>query len=463
MKGVRMPNSLLSGTVPPASPYHPVTLAFLENWFHTHPEDMVAVRGAVHRIRRMSGFSFLILRTSRELIQCVADADVIVANGDSYSGKDLCEGCTVEVSGLVHIDPKSRSGPEIQLKTVKILSVPAAEMPFVLGKKVLDISQDTNLDYRSIALRHPIERAVFRIQEGIGRSFREYFTAQHFTEIHTPKIVFAGAEGGANIFRLDYFGREVYLAQSPQFYKQAMVGVFDRVFEIGAVYRAEKHSTSRHLNEYIGLDMEMGYVNSFEDLMQIETGWLQRMVSLLSEDCMPELAMLHAKLPDLRNGIPSIRFGDAKMLAAKVLRKSGEDERDDLSPDEEQAVCAAVFKETGCEFVFVTHYPTSKRPFYAMEDPESPDVTLSFDLLFRGLEVTTGGQRIHDYAGQVAKMEHRGMNPELFETYLQIHKYGMPPHGGFGAGLERLTMKLLDLPNIRQASLYPRDITRVTP
>ena len=451
-----MPHSAISGSIVPAAPYHPVTLASLENWFHIHPDRIITVAGAIHRIRHMSGFSFLILRTARELIQCVADTDMISLDG-------ICEGCTVEASGLVHVDPKSRSGPEIRLRTLIILSSPVAEMPFVLGKKVLDISLNTNLDNRSIALRHPLERARFQIQEGIGRSFRRYFTEQHFTEIHTPKIVFAGAEGGANIFRLDYFGREVYLAQSPQFYKQAMVGVFDRVFEIGAVYRAEKHSTSRHLNEYIGLDMEMGYLTSFEELMQVETGWLQEMVSMLSALYAPELALLKARLPDLSNGIPSIRFGDAKALVEGVVRKTGEEERNDLSREEEQAICAAVFRETGCEFVFVTHYPTSKRPFYAMEDPENPDVTLSFDLLFRGLEVTTGGQRIHDYDGQVAKMERRGMNPELFESYLQIHKYGMPPHGGFGAGLERITMKLLDLPNIRQTSLYPRDITRVTP
>lgn len=443
-------------SIAPTQPYVPITLAFLENWFVTCPDNIITVQGAVHRIRQMSGFSFLVLRTARELIQCVADTDLISLEG-------ICEGCTVEASGLVHVDPKSRSGPEIRLRTLIILSSPVAEMPFVLGKKILDISQDTNLDHRSIALRHPMERARFRIQEGIGRSFREYFTAQHFTEIHTPKIVFAGAEGGANIFRLDYFGREVYLAQSPQFYKQAMVGVFDRVFEIGAVYRAEKHSTSRHLNEYIGLDMEMGYIHSFVDLMQVETGWFQAMVSMLSALYAPELALLKARLPDLSKGIPSIRFGDAKALVEKVVRKTGTEERDDLSPEEEQAICAAVFKESGCEFVFVTHYPTSKRPFYAMEDPDDPDVTLSFDLLFRGVEVTTGGQRIHDYAEQVTKMQVRGMNPELFETYLQIHKYGMPPHGGFGAGLERMTMKLLDLPNIRQTSLYPRDITRVTP
>ena len=442
--------------IAPAQVYHPMTLARLAEHHAAHPEEPVTIRGMVHRIRPMSGFSFLVMRTDRELVQCVADHEIV-------SVEEVAEGATVAATGLVHVDPNSRSGPEIQLRSVEILSRPAAEMPFVLGKKKLDIAPDTNLDHRSIALRHPLERARFRIQEGVGRSFRDWFTRQGFTEIHTPKIVFAGAEGGANIFRLDYFGREVYLAQSPQFYKQAMVGVFGRVFEVGAVYRAEKHSTSRHLNEYIGLDIEMGPIDSFADVMREEAGWLAHMMPFLAETYAAELSLLGARLPDVSGGIPAIRFAEAKALAAKALGNASLEDRDDLSPDEEVAISKAILKQTGSEFVFVTHYPTAKRPFYAMEDPDAPETTLSFDLLFRGLEVTTGGQRIHDWHEQIAKMARRGMNPDLFESYLQIHKYGMPPHGGFGAGLERLTMKLLDLPNVRMTSLYPRDLTRVTP
>lgn len=451
----------------PANPYNPVTLAGLASHAAQTPEVPVQLTGAVHRIRAMSGFSFVILRTARELIQCVADHERVPMEG-------IREGCTVRVSGHVQVNPNSRSGPEILADTLEVLSSPASDMPFVLGKKRLDISQETNLDYRSIALRHPEERVRFRIQEGIGRSFRDWFTTQGFTEIHTPKIVSAGAEGGANIFRLDYFGREVCLAQSPQVYKQAMVGVFERVFEVGAVYRAEKHSTSRHLNEYIGLDIEMGPIDSFEEIMAQETGWLTYMMEFLQEVYEPELGLLGAVLPDVSQGIPTIRFSEAKLMAANTLRHpfkqnkpcttpEGLPERDDLSPEEEVAICDAIRKKTGSEFVFVTHYPESKRPFYAMEDPADPSVTLSFDLLFRGLEVTTGGQRIHDHAQQMGKLLRRGMTPDLFASYLQIHKYGMPPHGGFGAGLERLTMQLLQLKNVRQASLYPRDITRVVP
>jgi nondiscriminating aspartyl-tRNA synthetase len=440
----------------PANAHTPVTLTGLASHAAQHPEEPVRLTGAVHRIRAMSGFSFVVLRTARELVQCVVDHERLSLEG-------VREGCTVRVSGRVQVNPNSRSGPEILPDTLEILSSPAAEMPFVLGKKHLDISQETNLDYRAIALRHPEERARFRIQEGIGRSFRDWFTSQGFVEIHTPKIVSAGAEGGANIFRLDYFGREVCLAQSPQMYKQAMVGVFERVFEVGAVYRAEKHSTSRHLNEYIGLDIEMGPITTFEEIMAQEAGWLAYMMGFLRETYEPELFLLGAVLPDVSQGIPAIRFSEAKQLAAGMLRQPEKLEKEDLSPEEEMAICDAMRKKTGSEFVFVTHYPEAKRPFYAMEDPADPTVTLSFDLLFRGLEVTTGGQRIHDYRQQMEKLQRRGMTPALFADYLQIHQYGMPPHGGFGAGLERLTMKLLNLVNVRQTSLFPRDITRVTP
>jgi len=439
-----------------ASIYQTFSRESLSEHFQQFPEKPIEIHGTVHRIREMNGFSFLILRTGRELIQCVVD------NGIS-SQERVIEGSSIRVTGYVNIDEKSHSGPEIRVSSLVVLSSPAKDLPFVLGKKKLDVSLDTNLDNRSVALRHPEERAVFRIQEGITQSFREYFTQQSFVEIHTPKIVFSGAEGGANIFKLNYFGKEVYLAQSPQFYKQAMVGVFERVFEVGAVYRAEKHNTSRHLNEYIGLDVEMGFIDSYEDLLKYETGWLSHMVQHLSDHYKKELELLKATVPVLSGGIPSISFHEAKQIAKKKLKHSVAEDRDDLSPDEETVICKEIFNLTGSEFVFVTHYPTSKRPFYAMEDPKNTEVTLSFDLLFRGLEVTTGGQRIHDYQEQVKKMVHRGMDPAVFESYLQIHQAGMPPHGGFGAGLERLTMKMLNLPNIRQASLYPRDMNRVIP
>lgn len=270
-----------------------------------------------------------------------------------------------------------------------------------------------------------------------------------------------GRRGGANIFRLDYFGKKAFLAQSPQFYKQTMVGVFERVYEVAPVFRAEKHATQRHLNEYTSLDFEMGYIDSFADVMEMEQGFLQYLMELLRTEYAAELALLGVELPDV-TCIPAVRFDEVKRLAAE---KYGYQIRDpyDLEPEEEHHIGRYAKEEWGSDFVFVTHYPSRKRPFYAMDDPADPRFTLSFDLLFRGLEVTTGGQRIHDYAQQVAKMEARGMDPAEFESYLMIHKHGMPPHGGLGIGLERLTMQLCGLDNVRKACLFPRDRTRLEP
>ncbi len=416
----------------------------------------VRLHGAIHQIRMMSGFAFVILRTRRDIVQCV------YTEGETTGDfKSLAEGSTVLVDGIVFCDPRVTNGAEIRLSHFDILSSPYDAVPVRINRKQLDVPLDTQLTYRPITLRNQKERAVFKIQEGIARGFREYLQEQEFTEIRTPKIVFAGAEGGANIFKLDYFGKQVYLAQSPQFYKQTMVGVYERVFEIGPVYRAEKHDTSRHLNEYISMDLEMGYIESFQDIMRTEAGALRHIFDLLSRDYGPELALHGVTLPVVE-AIPSIKFMKAKEIIEKIYKRPIKDYHD-FEPEEEQLLGDYAKKEWGSEFVFITHYPSEKRPFYAMDDPKDPGYTLSFDLLFNGLEVTTGGQRIHDYKEQVEKMLKRGMDPAHFESYLMIHKHGMPPHGGLGAGLERLTMKLLGFSNLRQAALFPRDTHRVTP
>ncbi len=413
----------------------------------------VTVHGAVHLLRDMGGVAFLTLRLARGTVQCVCPPEVLP--------EDLCEECCVELSGVPRAEPRAPGGVEIAAEGVTVLSRPAAPMPVPLSKRALGLHLDTELPLRPAVLRHERERAVFKIQEGLARAFREFLTGERFTEIHTPKIVHAGAEGGSNIFRLDYFGKKAYLAQSPQFYKQTMVGVYERVFEIGPVFRAEKHATPRHLNEYTGLDFEMGYLDSFYDVIEMETGYLCCAMALLEKEYSRELALLGAELPGV-DKIPCLRFDDAKRLAAE---KYGRPIRDpyDLEPEEELNIGRYAREEYGSDFVFVTHYPSKKRPFYAMDDPDDRKYTLSFDLLFRGMEVTTGGQRVHEYAAQVAKMEDRGMDPAEFESYLMIHRHGMPPHGGLGIGLERLTMQLCGLDNIRCASLFPRDRTRMEP
>ena len=331
----------------------------------------VKVNGAVHAIRDMGTIAFVVLRKREGLVQCVYEPGKA-----DFSLKELREGGAVEVSGVLAASEKAPGGVEIRMRAVVILSEPVQAMPIPISKWKMNISLETSLDLRPVSLRNIRERAKFRIQDGIVRGFRDFLVTQGFTEIHTPKIGARGAEGGANIFRLDYFHRPAVLAQSPQFYKQMMVGVFDRVFETAPVFRAEKHNTKRHLNEYTSLDFK---------------------------------------------------------------------------------------EEYGSDFVFVTYYPSKKRPFYAMDDPGDPAFTLSFDCLFKGMEITTGGQRIHDYHMLLEKMAKRGMTEEGMEHYLMAFKYGMPPHGGLGIGLERLTMKLVGEDNVRETTLFPRDLSRLEP
>jgi nondiscriminating aspartyl-tRNA synthetase len=375
---------------------------------------------------------------------------------------DVVEQSSAKISGVV-VKSETRDGSEryeLQIHDIVLLSTPAAIPPVVISKKQINCDLSVNLDYRPVTLRNPKERAIFKIQEGIQRGFREYLMSQGFTEVHTPKINFAGAEGGTNVFKLDYFGKQVYLAQSPQLYKQALVPVYERVFEIAPVFRAEHHDTSRHLNEYISMDFEMGFIESFTDIMNMETGVLQYIMELLKKEYAPEVELLKVDIPDVKT-IPCVRFKDAKEMCVKKLKNITD--MKDFEPEEEAFLGKWAKQQFNSDFLFVTHYLSKKRPFYTMDDPEDPEVTLSFDLLFRGIEITSGGQRIHDYNQQVEKMKKLGMNPDEFETYLMLHKYGAPPHGGLGLGLERLTMHLLGFKNVRNAAMFPRDINRVTP
>ena len=416
----------------------------------------IRMNGAVHTIRHMGEVAFVILRKSRGLVQCVYEAGIT-----DFDIRELKEESAVEVMGVVKAEERAPQGFEIRLKEIRVLSQPAEPLPLAVSKWKLNTSLETKLSLRPISLRNVRERAKFKIQEGIVRGFRDYLLSQGFTEIRTPKIVARGAEGGSNVFKLEYFNKKAELGQSPQFYKQTMVGVYDRVFEAAPVFRAEKHNTTRHLNEYTSLDFEMGYIDSFRDVMDMETGMLQYVMKLLEQDYKKELDMLGVTLPEVGR-IPAVRFDQAKEL---VSRKYDRKIRNpyDLEPEEELLIGRYFQEEYGSDFVFVTHYPSKKRPFYAMDDPADPKFTLSFDLMFRGLEVTTGGQRIHDYREITDKMEKRGMDPEDIASYLMIFKYGMPPHGGLGIGLERLTMRLLDEQNVREASMFPRDVTRLEP
>ena len=414
----------------------------------------VTFRGTVHRVRDMSDFSFVVMRVERGLIQCTFQGDEI----GGIKRSDVKDAMVLEVTGTVREEPRAEHGVEVVLSALSILGKPYDQLPVPLGKKYMGLSLDVDLPLRPITLRHPRKQAIFRVQGAIADGFAQYMQSQGFTHIHTPKIVVAGAEGGANLFKLDYFGTPAYLAQSPQFHKQYLAGAFGRVYEIGSVYRAERHNTSRHLNEYMGLDFEMAYIASMYDVMAMETAMLRYVMQYLQEHYQYELELLQAEVPVIHE-IPCVTLLEAK----EILGNKGSKNKLDLEPEDEVALCDYAKETFDSDFIFVTHFPSSKPPFYAMNAKEDSRLAYKFDLLFRGLEITSGGQRIHNYEEQIEKMLAQGLDPADFENYLQAHKYGLPPHGGLGIGLERLVMKLLKLSNVRSASMFPRDINRLLP
>lgn len=424
--------------------------------------ENVTLHGMVMRIRRLSWGAFVILRRHDGLVQCILSGD-----GAQVVLESLAEEQAVIVTGLVRDasikDPSINPGNvEIHVEDLRVLSSPRSHSPVDLSKKLLDLHIDNNLDLRPLSLRHPVERARLRIAEGVCRGFRDYLHRNGFTEIHTPKICLSGAEGGANIFPVKYFDRTAFLAQSPQFYKQMGVGIYERVFETGPVFRAEPHQTSRHVNEYTSLDFEMGFITDHTDVMRLEVELLRHCLGLLRMEYDPELTLLSTVMPELPDAVPCVTLAEAHEITGSM---GGTDysKEPDLEPEEERLLCRYAASEWGSEFVFVTHFPTEKRPFYTMDDPEAPGTTRSFDLLFRGLEITTGGQRIHDYGTQVEKMRRFGLDPEDFRDYLQAHEYGLPPHGGLAIGMERLAARLLEVENIRYTTMFPRDVKRLTP
>ena len=430
--------------------------AELEDLLKAEEGTTIILEGAVHSVRDMGEIAFVILRKKEGLIQTVWEE-----GKTDLELSEIREGDYIHVTGQVKDEERAPHGKEVRLSTISHLSHVSCPLPLPIDKWKLNTSLEAKLDRRSLSLRNIRERARFRIQEGIVRGFRDFLYEQGFTEIHTPKIGAKSAEGGANMFRLSYFHRPAVLQQSPQLYKQMMVGVFDRVFETGPVFRAEKHNTRRHLNEYTSLDFEMGYIHSFLDICAMETGFLQYTINLLEKEYSKELKLLNITLPDVEK-IPYVRFDEAKRLVSEKYNRKIRNPFD-LEPEEEELIGKYFKEEYNADFVFVTHYPSKKRPFYAMDDPEDTRYTLSFDLLYHGLEITTGGQRIHDLSMLEEKIQEKGMTEEGLEQYLDAFRFGMPPHGGLGIGLERLTMQLLGEDNVREACLFPRDMSRLEP
>jgi nondiscriminating aspartyl-tRNA synthetase len=422
-----------------------------------HVGQRVRLAGWLYRLRRLGGINFLILRDGYGLFQAVIDdPDVLAALRDAGTES------VVEVEGTVVAEPQAPGGCELHDCQARVI-VPVTEtLPFELNKPVLSAGLDVFLDHAPVGLRHPRMRATFRLFGGILAAFRGHLSSEGFTEIQSPKLVGTATEGGANVFAVEYFGRKAYLAQSPQLYKQIMVGVFERVFETGPVFRAEPHDTTRHINQYTSLDAEMGFIEDHRDVMRMLTGVVRAIYTALRAYYARELELLEADVPSVDDEIPSIRFREGQQL---IYDRYGEDCRgeDDLAPQHERWLCEWAAEEYGSELLFVTHYPASKRPFYTMPATGDPAHTHSFDLLCRGTEIVTGGQRVHRYEQLLAHLEKWGLTEEGFEGYLEAFRYGMPPHGGFGMGAERLLQTVIGAGNLRETTLFPRDIKRLAP
>lgn len=422
-----------------------------------HVGEPVSLSGWLHRLRRLGAVGFLVLRDGAGTAQVVLDDPALLERLGALHAESV-----LVVAGTVEAAPRAPGGVELRASTVEVVTPASVPPPFDLFRPTLPAQLPTVLDHAPVALRHPAARARLRLLAASARGFRAALDARGFVEVFTPKIVASATEGGANVFSLDYFGRPAYLAQSPQFYKQVMVGVFERVYEVGPVFRAEPHDTPRHLNEYVSLDAELGFIRDHRDVMALLREVVSGMVAALAEREGPALALLDARLPAVPVEVPAIHFADAQAL---IARETDEDPRGepDLAPAHERWLGEWAAREHGSEFLFVTGYPMAKRPFYTHPDPARPAYSNSFDLLFRGLELVTGGQRLHRYEDYLAALAARGLDPEPFGGYLEAFKHGMPPHGGFALGLERWVARLTGAANVRETALFPRDLNRLTP
>lgn len=424
----------------------------------------VLLKGWVRTRRDHGKLIFLDLLDRSGIIQLVVNPQV--SSQAHQIARDIRPEYVVSATGKVNKRPENMVNPdlpagtvEIEVKKLEILSR-AEELPFDLGGPTLNLNLETLLDHRSLTLRHPKIAAIFKVQETIIRSFREILKDQNFTEIQVPTIVASTTEGGAEVFRIKYYDHDAYLTQSPQLYKQILVSAFERVFTLAHVYRAEPSITTRHISEYISLDVELGFIDSWEELIDLAEKVIASIIRKVRADNQQELKLFGIQVPEINNAIPRIKMRDAQEI---IFKRTGRDHRNepDLDPADEKELCGWAKENSGAPFVFITQYPTKKRPFYTYPNPKDSEYTLSFDLLGINEEWITGGQRINDYQKLLENIKKWGNKPEDFTTYLEAFRYGMPPEGGFAIGLERVTRDILGLGNIREASLFPRDMERV--
>lgn len=418
--------------------------------------NTVKLQGWIKTVRRLGKITFMMVRDRSGIVQVVYEGDKVIPL--------IAEEAAISITGKVIQEERAPGGIEVHTlqEGIELLSGLVENLPFEVKKADQSVNPDKLYNHRALSLRNQKLYSIFLIQSALMNGFRQFLMQEGFTEISTPKIVASGTEGGTELFSVDYFEQKVYLAQSPQFYKQMMVGAgYERVFEVGKAYRAEKHDTSRHINEYVSLDFEMGFIENYQEIMDMETRLLSWLLNHLSLSCPNSFNLLGVSLPTVPEKIPAISVEQARDILKEKFTKqmpaSGPD------PAGERLLSKWASEELNSEWLFITGFPSTKRPFYTMFDPVKRNITWSFDLLFRGIEVTTGGQRIHDYHMLTDNMVKFGLNPEDYTSYLDIFKYGMPPHGGLAIGLERLTMKLCGLSNVREASLFPRDRNRLIP
>ena len=414
--------------------------------------ETVRIAGWVHRRRLLKSVAFLIVRDAAGLAQVV-----VTDPGVRAELEQLTEETVVEVTATVVANATAPAGVELTDPAVRPLGPAAVPPPFDLYRPTLTATLPTQLDNAPTALRHPSRSAALRISAASVAGFRAALDARDFTEIHTPKVVGSSTESGANVFALDWFGRPAYLAQSPQFYKQLMVGVFERVYEVGPVFRAEPHDTVRHLAQYTSLDAELGFIADHRDVMAVLRDTLAGMLSAVTDRAGAALATLGVAAPEVPAEIPAVHFTEALKIAGAPA------DEPDLAPAHERALGEWAHREHGSEFLFVTGYPMAKRPFYTHPDPTRPAYSNGFDLLFRGLELVTGGQRLHRYDDYLAALAERGEPVEPYAGYVDAFRHGMPPHGGFAIGLERFVARLTGAANVREVTPFPRDLHRLTP
>ncbi len=426
-----------------------------------HIGEDVLIAGWVSTVRDHGKVAFIVPRDRSGSVQAVASNDY---NETALpESQKLHEQWVVEIVGEVKERPEKMKKDELNgelelgIKEVRVLSK-ASELPFDIDT---ELNLDTYLNHFPLTLRRDKVREVFALQASLLKAFRRTLNNNDFIEIQSPAIVGGDAEGGADVFKLEYFkDNTAYLASSPQLYKQMMAGVFERVFTTPKVFRAEKSATSRHLSEYTTVDFEMAFIENHKDVMDMLTKVIQAMVKEVEQNHSDTLKDFNVELPLVPNEIPFMKLSEAQEV---IKNETGEDciGELDLEPSHERFLCEYAKEKLNSDFIFITHYPVSKRPFYTYEDEGDKGFTKSFDLLFRGVEIVSGGQRVHNYETLIDQIKAKGLNPDAFEFYLQAFKYGMPPHGGIGMGLERLTEKFLGISNVREASLFPRDMNRI--